>query len=615
MSDEIKHECGLAYIRLRKPFSYYLQQHGTVTYGLNKLYLLMEKQHNRGQDGAGIATVKLNIEPGNPYLHRMRSNAQQPIADLFFKIGQEIQELEKYQPDIKQHPGLMKGHLPFLGELLLGHLRYGTQGKNNVEFCHPFIKRDLMPGKNLALAGNFNLVNTDELFEKIGFQPGDFQKQSDLAAMMEVVHHYLVQEDEANPNNADIINVLKKATPLFDGGYTIGGLLGNGHSFILRDAHGIRPAYYYINEEVIVAASERAAIRTTFNVAENEVKELMPGTALIVDDKGNYSIETILTPKERRACSFERIYFSRGSDEKIYRERIALGHHLSKTVLESISYDLKNTIFSYIPNTAEVAFYGLVKGMEEYLNKIKVERILSWGSDFSPEKLEEMVNRKIRQEKIAIKDVKLRTFITEDANRNEMVQHVYDITYGTVRNNEDTLVVIDDSIVRGTTLKESIIRMLSRLNPKRIIVVSSAPQIRYPDCYGIDMSKLGDFIAFRAAIALLKERNMEDLLDQVRDQIIALEEAGNLHTENVVRQIYKPFTTLEISDKIAKLITPEGVNVPVEVIYQTIEDLHECCPTNTGDWYFTGNYPTPGGNKVVNKAFLNYLSGKNVRGY
>lgn len=575
----------------------------------------MEKQHNRGQDGAGLAMVKLNIEPGNPYLHRMRSNAPQPIADLFFKIGQEIQELEKYQPDIKQHPGLMKGHLPFLGELLLGHLRYGTQGKNNVEFCHPFIKRDLMPGKNLALAGNFNLVNTDELFDQIGVNPGDFQKQSDLAAMMEVVHHYLVKEDEANPNNANITNVLKNATPIFDGGYTIGGLLGNGHSFVMRDAHGIRPAYYYVNDEVIVAASERAAIRTTFNVGENEVQELMPGTALIVDDLGNYRIEKILDPKERRACSFERIYFSRGSDEKIYRERIALGHHLSETVLERISYDLKNTIFSYIPNTAEVAFYGLVKGMEEYLNKIKVERILSWGNDFTPDKLEEMVNRKIRQEKIAIKDVKLRTFITEDANRNEMVQHVYDITYGTVRNNQDTLVVIDDSIVRGTTLKESIIRMLSRLNPKKIIVVSSAPQIRYPDCYGIDMSKLGDFIAFRAAIALLKERNMEDVLDQVRDQIISLEKEGNLHSENVVRQIYKPFTTLEISDKIAQLITPEGVHVPVEVIYQTIEDLHECCPTNTGDWYFTGNYPTPGGNKVVNKAFLNYLSGKNVRGY
>ena len=615
MSDDIKHECGLAFIRLRKPFSYYLQKYGSVTYGLNKLYLLMEKQHNRGQDGAGIAAVKLDIEAGNPYLHRMRSSAPQPIADLFYNIGQEIQELEKHQPDIKNHPGLMKGHLPFLGELLLGHLRYGTQGKNNVEFCHPFIKRNISPGKNLALAGNFNLVNTDDLFAQINFEPGAFQKQSDLAAMMEVVHHFLVQEDDKNPNAANIARVLKQATPMFDGGYTIGGLLGNGSSFVMRDAHGIRPAYYYISEDVIVAASERAAIRTTFNVGENEVQELMPGTAIIVDPNGEYHIEQILEPKERRACSFERIYFSRGSDEKIYRERIALGRSLSETVLERIDNDLKNTIFSYIPNTAEVAFYGLVKGMEAYLNKIKVERILSWGKDFTPEKLEEMVNRKIRQEKIAIKDVKLRTFITQDANRNEMVQHVYDITYGTVRSGQDTLVVIDDSIVRGTTLKESIIRMLSRLNPKKIIVVSSAPQIRYPDCYGIDMSKLGDFIAFKAAIALLKDTKQEHILTEVHEKIKALDAAGELHTENIVRNIYNPFTTLQISDKIAELITPPEVSTPVEVIYQTIEDLHACCPTNTGDWYFTGNYPTPGGNKVVNKAFLNYIEGKNERGY
>ena len=615
MSDDIKHECGLAFIRLRKPFSYYLQKYGSVTYGLNKLYLLMEKQHNRGQDGAGIASVKLNIEAGNPYLHRMRSSAPQPIADLFYSIGQEIQELEKHQPDIKNHPGLMKGHLPFLGELLLGHLRYGTQGKNNVEFCHPFIKRNISPGKNLALAGNFNLVNTDDLFAQINFEPGAFQKQSDLAAMMEVVHHFLVQEDDKNPNAANIANILKNATPMFDGGYTIGGLLGNGSSFVMRDAHGIRPAYYYVSDDVIVAASERAAIRTTFNVGENEVKELMPGTAIIVDPNGEYKIEQILAPKERRACSFERIYFSRGSDEKIYRERIALGRSLSETVLERINHDLKNTIFSYIPNTAEVAFYGLVKGMEAYLNKIKVERILSWGKDFTSEKLEEMVNRKIRQEKIAIKDVKLRTFITEDANRNEMVQHVYDITYGTVRSGEDTLVVIDDSIVRGTTLKESIVRMLSRLNPKKIIVVSSAPQIRYPDCYGIDMSKLGDFIAFKAAVALLHDTGQEHILTEVHEKIKALDAAGELHTENVVRNIYKPFTTLQISDKIAALITPSEVSTPVEVIYQTIEDLHVCCPTNTGDWYFTGNYPTPGGNKVVNKAFLNYIEGKNERGY
>ncbi len=615
MSDEIKHECGLAFIRLRKPLSYYLQKRGSVTYGLNKLYLLMEKQHNRGQDGAGLATLKLNIEPGNPFLYRLRSNAQQPIADLFYKIGLEIQELEKFQPDISKHPGLMKGHLPFMGEILLGHLRYGTQGKNNLEFCHPFIKRNLVPGKNLALAGNFNLVNTDELFEQIKMDPGPFEKQSDLAAMMEVIHHFLTNEESINPNNPNIADVLKKAVPLFDGGFTVGGLVGNGHSFILRDAHGIRPAYYYIDDEVIVAASERAAIRTTFNVAENEVLELMPGQALLVDDEGNYKIEQIIAPKERRACSFERIYFSRGSDEKIYRERIALGNHLSKIVLERIDNDLKNTIFSYIPNTAEVAFYGLVKGMETYLNKIKVERILSWGSEVDPEKLEAMINRKIRQEKIAIKDVKLRTFITEDTNRNEMVQHVYDITYGTLRKDEDTLVIIDDSIVRGTTLKESIIRMLSRLGPKKIIVVSSAPQIRYPDCYGIDMSKMGDFIAFRAVIALLNEKGMTNVIDDTYQKIIALEASNELHTENVVRQLYKPFTPEDISDKIAQLITPENIKIPIEVIYQTIEDLHDCCPTNTGDWYFTGNYPTPGGNKVCNKAFKNYIEGKNVRGY
>lgn len=575
----------------------------------------MEKQHNRGQDGAGIATVKLDTEPGYPFMHRLRSNAQQPIADLFAQVGKEVKELQKYQPDILKHPGLMKGHLNFLGELLLGHLRYGTQGKNNVEFCHPFIKRDTIPSRNLALAGNFNLVNTEELFGLVNIDPGEFQKQSDLAAMMEVMHHFLVKEDESNPNNPSISRMLKKSASLFDGGYHVGGLVGNGHAFVLRDAHGIRPSYYYVNEEVIVVASERAAIRTTFNVGENEVKELMPGQALITDDKGNFAIEQILEPKERRACSFERIYFSRGSDEKIYRERIALGYHLSEHVLNAINHDLKNTIFSYIPNTAEVAYYGLCKGMEEYLNNIKIERIKSWGKEVEEEKLSEMINRKIRQEKIAIKDVKLRTFITEDVSRSEMVQHVYDITYGTVRPGADTLVVIDDSIVRGTTLRESIIRMLSRLQPKKIIVVSSAPQIRYPDCYGIDMSKLGDFVAFNAAISLLKERKNENLLDDLLEECKQLQRNNQLHNENIVRKVYKPFTTEEISNKIAQLITPPEVNIPVEVIYQTIEDLHESCPTNTGDWYFTGNYPTPGGNRVCNKAFMNYMEGKNVRGY
>jgi amidophosphoribosyltransferase len=615
MSDAIKHECGLAFIRLLKPFSYYQQQHGTALYGLNKLYLLMEKQHNRGQDGAGIAAVKLNAEPGYPFLHRLRSNATQSIADLFSQVGKEINELEKFQPEIRKHPGLMKGHLNFMGELLLGHLRYGTQGKNNVEYCHPFIKRDIIPARNLALAGNFNLVNTEELFEHLKLTPGDFQKQSDLAAMMEVVHHYLVKEDEINPDQMDVVSALKKAFVHFDGGYHVSGLIGNGDSFIVRDAHGIRPSYYYINEEVIVAASERAAIRTSFNVGENEVKELMPGQGLIVKSDGTYSIEQILEPKERRACSFERIYFSRGGDEKIYRERIGLGYRLSNNVLKAINNDLKHTIFSFIPNTAEVAFYGLLKGMEDFLNQIKVQRIMAWGKDFDEEKLSEMINRKIRVEKIAIKDVKMRTFITEDANRSEMVQHVYDITYGTVEKDVDTIVVIDDSIVRGTTLKESIVRMLSRLSPKKIIVVSSAPQIRYPDCYGIDMSKLGDFIAFKAALALLEDRGQLSLLDEVYKECKQLQEDNALHTVNLVKKIYGSFTPIEISAKIAQLITPKEVSLPIEVIYQTIEDLHDACPGNLGDWYFTGNYPTPGGNRVVNKAFINYMEGKDVRGY
>ena len=615
MSDAIQHECGLAFIRLRKSFSYYQQQYGTALWGINKLYLLMEKQHNRGQDGAGFAAVKLHVEPGYPFLHRIRSSANQPIADLFMQVGKEMAELEKYLPEIKQHPGLLKGHLPYLGELLLGHLRYGTQGKNQVEFCHPFIKRDTIPARNLALAGNFNLVNTEELFSLINLDPGTFQKQSDLAAMLEVIHFFLNQADTRQPGNPDIAWVLRKAVPLFDGGFNFSGLTGHGHAFVVRDAHGIRPSYYYCNDEVIVAASERAAIRTAFNVGENEVKELMPGEALLVDEDGSYRIEQIVPAQERRACSFERIYFSRGSDEKIYKERSALGYYLSEPVLRAIHHDLKNTIFSFIPNTAEIAFYGLQKGAEDYLTQVKKDKILSWNGEIDEGKLTELLTRKVRIEKIAIKDVKLRTFITEDASRNEMVQHVYDITYGTVRDHQDTLVVIDDSIVRGTTLKESIIRMLARLKPKRIIVVSSAPQIRYPDCYGIDMSKLGDFVAFRAAVALLQETGQEALLDELWQQCCELNRTNQLHTVNLVRQVYKPFSLEEISRKIAQLITPKDISIPVDVIYQTIETLHKACPTNTGDWYFTGNYPTPGGNRVCNKAFMNFMEGKNVRGY
>src|SRR5687767_1964387 len=615
MSDPIKHECGLAFIRLRKPFSYYHQKYGTVMWGLSKLYLLMEKQHNRGQDGAGIATVKLNVESGYPFMHRMRSNAKQAIADIFQQVSNEVEELEKYHPGIKNHPGLMKGHVNFLGELLLGHLRYGTQGKNKLEYCHPFINRDTIPARNLALAGNFNIVNSDELFALAGKEPHENTRFSDLAAMIELMHTYLCREDEAAPEKLDIKKVLKKTLPIFDGGFHVGGFTGNGIGFVFRDAHGIRPSYYYWDDEVVVAASERAAIRTTFNVGENEVKELMPGQALIVDEKGVIDVAQVLEPKERKACSFERIYFSRGSDEKIYNERKQLGYNLTGQVLAAIDHDLKNTIFSFIPNTAETAFYGLLKGMEVYLNNIKLERILSWGKEYDPEKLNEMINRRIRIEKVAIKDVKMRTFITEDASRSEMVQHVYDITYGTVRKGEDTLVVIDDSIVRGTTLRESIVRMLSRLHPKKIIIISSSPQIRYPDCYGIDMSKMGEFVAFQAVVALLKERGKENCLQELYNHCKELQRSNQLHTENVAKRVYKMFTIDEITNKIAQLITPTDSKIPVQVIYQTIESLHLACPNNLGDWYFTGNYPTAGGNKVVNKAFMNFVEGKNVRGY
>lgn len=615
MSDPLKHECGLAFIRLRKSFSYYQQKYGTVLWGLNKLYLLMEKQHNRGQDGAGVATVKLNVEPGYPFMHRVRSNAPQAIADIFQQFGREIEEIEKYHPDIKQHPGLMKGHLPFLGEVMLGHLRYGTQGKNKLEYCHPFINRHTIPARNLALAGNFNIVNSNELFALIGKEPHDTVRFSDLAALIELMHTFLSREDESAPERLDIKKVLKKTLPLVDGGFHVGGMTGNGMGFVFRDAHGIRPSYYYVDDEVVVAASERAAIRTTFHVGENKVQELLPGHALIVNELGEIEVDQVLEPKERKACSFERIYFSRGSDEKIYRERLALGYNLSGQVLDAIDHDLKNTIFSFIPNTAETAFYGMLKGMEDYLNRIKLERILGWGKDVDEERLAEMINRRIRIEKIAIKDVKMRTFITEDVARNEMVQHVYDITYGTVREGEDSLVVIDDSIVRGTTLRESIIRMLARLNPRRIVIVSSSPQIRYPDCYGIDMSKMGDFIAFNAAVSLAKDRNLQHKLEELREECRELQRRNELHTVNVVKKLYKQFSIDELSAKIAELITPPGCTIPVQVIFQNIENLHKSCPNNQGDWYFTGNYPTPGGNRVVNRAFMNYMEGINERGY
>lgn len=615
MSDAIQHECGLIFIRLRKPFSYYQKKYGTVFYGLNKLYLLMEKQHNRGQDGAGIATVKLHTEPGYPFMHRLRSNAPQPIPDLFGKVFAEVQEIEKYQPEMVKYPGLMKGNIRFLGELLLGHLRYGTQGRNDVELCHPFVRHDPIPSRNLTMAGNFNLVNVRELFDYVGVPPAQLQGESDLAAMLEVMHYFMIKEDEKNQEELDVVSVLRQSAALFDGGYHVGGLLGSGDGFVLRDPNGIRPSYFYVDDEIVVAASERPAIQTAFNVPYEEIRELDPGKALIVRSDGRVLEEQILPAARKTACSFERIYFSRGNDRDIYRERTSLGYSLADKVLKAIDNDLKHTVFSYIPNTAEVAFFGLVKGLEDYLNEIKVQRILSWGPDVSSEKLGEMIRRRIRIDKVIIKDVKMRTFITEDANRNEMVQHVYDISYDTVNPGEDTLVVIDDSIVRGTTLKESIIKMLDRLGPKRIIILSSAPQIRYPDCYGIDMSRMNDFVAFRAAVSLLRERGKQYILDEAYGLCRELARANTLDAQNVVRQIYKQFSVEEISDKIAGIITPPGTRAKVDVIYQSIENLHASCPDNLGDWYFTGNYPTPGGNRVVNRAFMNFMEGKKERAY
>lgn len=612
MSDAIQHECGLAYIRLLKPLSYYQKKYGTAFYGLNKLYLLMEKQHNRGQDGAGIAAVKLNVEPGNPSSYRMRVSGAQAIAKIFQNIQQEVSTLENLYPDIKAHPGLMKGYLNFMGEVLLGHLRYGTQGKNDVEFCHPFVKAHINPTRTLTMAGNFNLVNTEELFNNLTSTTST-SKESDLGAMIETIHEALCQADAHNPDQLNLEQILKTAAINFDGGFVCSGLVGNGDSFVLRDAHGIRPAYYFCNDEIVVAASERPAIMTSFHVALDDVKELQPGHALIVDAKGSVKEAAILPAQEKKSCSFERIYFSRGSDAAIYKERMQLGKNLAANVLEAIDNDLKNTIVSFIPNTAEIAFYGLIKGLEDYLNAIKLDRILNRAQ--SPDDIKEIIERRVRIEKIAIKDVKMRTFITEDASRNEMVQHVYDITYGTVNKGTDTLVVIDDSIVRGTTLKESIIKMLDRLGPKRIIVVSSAPQIRYPDCYGIDMSKMGDFIAFQAAVALLKETKQEHILNKTYELCKAAIASDSVAQENYVKAIYEPFTAIEISAKIAALLTPTDVNAQVDIIYQTLEGLHHACPENKGDWYFTGNYPTPGGNRVANKAFINYMEQKVGRGY
>ena len=615
MSDAIRHECGLAYIRLRKPLAYYHQKYGTAFWGLNKLYLLMEKQHNRGQDGAGMATLKLNVEPGHQFMHRLRVGGAGAIGAIFKQIQEEVAELEKNYPDIRQHAGFLKGYCRFMGEVLLGHLRYGTQGRNNVEFCHPFFKPHISPVRNLTMAGNFNLVNTDEIFANLQSHPTTTMRDSDLGAMIESVHHELVQADDKNPAALDVEKVLRDSSKHWDGGYVCAGLIGNGDSFVIRDANGIRPAFFYQDDEVVVAASERPAIQTAFNVTRDKLEELRPGSALIVKADGSVSNPQILDEKPRTACSFERIYFSRGSDADIYSERKQLGRNLAPRVLDAVNHDLKNTIVSFIPNTAETAFYGLIKGMEAWLNEIKLQRIRERQREMTDEEMLELIGRRVRIEKVALKDVKMRTFITEDASRTEMVQHVYDITYGTVRRGIDTLVVIDDSIVRGTTLRESILKMLDRLGPKKIIIVSSSPQIRYPDCYGIDMSRMGDFIAFQAAVALLHERGMGSVLVETFSQCQAAERSGTLAKENFVKAVYAPFTAEEISAKVAQLLTPEALGAEVGIIFQDLEGLHAACPNHSGDWYFTGNYPTPGGNRVANRAFMNWMEKVEGRGY
>lgn len=633
MSDAIKHECGIALIRLKKPLQYYVDKYGTAFYGLNKLHLLMEKQHNRGQDGAGVANIKLDMAPGERYISRYRSIDPKPIQDIFDHINKRFYEIGEENPELLKDVDYLKKHAGFTGELFLGHLRYGTFGRNSIENCHPFLRQNNWITRNLVVAGNFNLTNVDELFEvllEIGQHP---KEKSDTVTVLEKIGHFLdvandalVQKYQALGYSShdiyqkiaetiDIPQILKQASEVWDGGYAMAGLLGHGDAFVLRDPNGIRPAFYFEDEEVCVVASERPVIQTAFNLKYDEIKELTPGHALIIKKNGNVSEVEINAPKAAKKCSFERIYFSRGNDYDIYQERKNLGRFVVPNVLKTIDHDLDNSVFSFIPNTAEGSFYGMIKGLEDYLNEQKYEQILALDEKPSPEQLKEILTRRARIEKIAIKDAKARTFITQDDARDDMVAQVYDITYGSVVRGKDNLVVIDDSIVRGTTLKQSILRILDRLDPKRIVVVSSAPQIRYPDCYGIDMAKMGDFIAFDAAITLLKESGRQHIIDECYRKSKEQEKLPKEQIVNYVKEIYAPFTPEEISAQIAKMLTPENIKAEVNIVYQTVEDLHRACPGNTGDWYFTGDYPTPGGNKVVNKAFINYIEGKNERAY
>jgi amidophosphoribosyltransferase len=632
MSDQIKHECGIALIRLLKPLEYYQVKYGSWRYGLHKLYLLMEKQHNRGQDGAGLASVKFDLEPGKRYIDRERSNSATPIRDVFDAINRNFKKYEG-RPEAINDPAWAKEHLPFAGELYLGHLRYGTFGSNSIDYVHPVMRDNNWKSRTLVMAGNFNMTNVDELFKKLvslGQHPKDY---SDTVTVLEKIGHFLDEENqqlfrqyknEGVPNieiskliaeNLSIKKLLQASTKDFDGGYAMAGLIGHGDAFVCRDPWGIRPAFYYSDEEIVVVASERPVIQTVMNVAVDQVKEIKPGYALIVKHNGQVTHDEIRVPQVRRSCSFERIYFSRGTDRDIYLERKKLGELLTPAILRAVNFDYANTVFSFIPNTAETAFYGMVKGVEDHMKREKKRLILEKGSSLTEKDIDEIINIRARVEKIAVKDIKLRTFIAQDKGREDLVGHVYDVTYGIVREGIDNLVVIDDSIVRGTTLKESILKILDRLNPATIVVVSSSPQIRYPDCYGIDMAKLGDFVAFRAAIDLLKETGQEGVINNVYKKC---KEQQNLPKEeivNYVKDIYRPFTDDQISEKIAQILTPKGIKAKVRVVFQSIDNLHKACPNDLGDWYFTGNYPTPGGNRVVNTSFINYIEGRNQRAY
>ena len=630
MSDKIKHECGIALIRLLKPLEYYQEKYGNTLYGLGKLRLLMQKQRNRGQDGAGLATIKIGVQPGKKYISRKRSNAANYLDDLFHQVYSHFEGLSDKKLN---NPKWLKGHKPYVGELLLGHLRYGTHGDNTIETCHPFLRQNNWITRNLILAGNFNLTNVDELFEEL-VELGQYPKEkSDTVTVLEKIGHFLDDEvqrlytwfkpdgytnmevNDLISDKLDIQRLLRRASKKFDGGYVMGGLIGHGDAFLMRDPNGIRPAFYYHDEEVVVAASERPAIQTAFDAHYTQVKELDPGHALIIKRNGKVDVKPFIEPSERSSCSFERIYFSRGNDRDIYLERKKLGEQLTNAVLKAIGSDFKHTVFSFVPNTAETAFYGLLEGLGKKLEKIKQEKILKLGKDLKPKKLEKILSMRPRLEKLVVKDAKQRTFIADTTSRGALVSHVYDVTYGIVQNEKDSLVLLDDSIVRGTTLRDSILQIVSRLRPKQIIIVSSAPQIRYPDCYGIDMSKMNEFVAFRALVALLKDTKQEHLLEETYQRCKAQKNLPKEKIKNEVAPLYDLFTYEQVSDKIAEIVTPKGIKPKVKVIYQTIEGLHKACPDNKGDWYFSGKYPTPGGNRVINRAFMLFMEGSDERAY